>query len=90
MASSKGGPPSQGKRAFRDSGLNITSQGRPYLGAPLGTEEYSKQQQESLGVEGGTASFGKCSSPPTTCGLRSLYTWLCPQVHLPVKIDPKQ
>ena len=43
MASSKGGPPSQGKRAFRDSGLNITSQGRPYLGAPLGTEEYSKQ-----------------------------------------------
>ena len=30
------------REIFQDSGLNITSQGRPYLGAALGSEEYSK------------------------------------------------
>jgi len=31
------------REIFQDCSLNITSQGWPYLGAPLGTEEYSKQ-----------------------------------------------
>lgn len=31
------------KEAFRDTNVNVTCHGRPYLGAPLGTCEYTKQ-----------------------------------------------
>ena len=36
-------PLSQAKELFQDTGVNITSQGRPYLGATLGSEEFCDQ-----------------------------------------------
>ena len=42
---------SQAKELFQDTGVNITSQGRPYLGASLGSEEFCDQFVEEKVME---------------------------------------
>ena len=40
---------STAKQVFQDTGVNVTTEGRPYLGAPLGTEEFTtKYMSEKL------------------------------------------
>ena len=41
---------STAKQVFQDTGVNVTTEGRPYLGAPLGTEEFTtKYVSEKVG-----------------------------------------
>ena len=73
---------------FRCSNVNITSKGLPYLGVPIGTQEYTSQSK----VNHWTSEIEQLSTIcplSTSCCLCSLYTWPVKSMALPPSYDIK-
>ena len=73
---------------FRCSNVNITSEGLPYLGVPIGTQEYTSQSK----VNHWTSEIEQLSTIcplSTSCCLCSLYTWPVKSMALPPSYDIK-
>ena len=77
----------QAKTLFQGTQVNITTYGRPYLGAALGSKEFVDQfisdrvnswEHELLFL----SDIAK--SHAATCRSCCFYTWVCAQVHIPM------
>ena len=75
------------KDVFQDSNIQITTTGRPLLGAAIGSEEFvvsfiKEKVAVWLSELSTLASFAESTA---TCSILCIYSWVCPQIqlHLP-------
>ena len=74
------------KEIFKDTGINITSEGRPYLGSPLGLQSYVEDfvnqkvttyQSSVLTLTNLASSQPHVAFAAFTCSLSSQWLYLC-------------
>ncbi len=74
------------KELFWGTNVNVTCHGRPYFGAPLGTDDYMRvfvQEKVNGWIEDLQMLTDIAKSQPP-CSLRSVHSWLSAQVLLPL------
>ncbi len=65
---------SKAEAAFENTGVKITASGRPYLGTPLGTEEYTEAFVKNK-VQQWSTELEVLATHSTTCCTCRLYSW---------------
>ena len=82
----------EAENVFKDTDIQITTEGRPYLGVPLGTDEYRQSfldnKVDQWKTETKLLATIAHTQPHAAC-IRSVYTWHGKQMALSVSHDRK-
>ena len=77
---------------FKDSEVQIITQGCPYLGAPLESDAFVKEFVSMKVKEWCNQLLNLANTATiqcTSCNVHHLHAWICSQTHFPCKNYPK-